>query len=323
MRDVSMLVHHDWREHRLDMPPGPKNVGGGPRVKYARYRSFPNVELILSPDEASHDIVMADWLYFHEYLDVFDEKVKAFLELDVKVKGIIGTELKFLTWADNIRRRLIDGVDFITHVNAYHKQMYAYAGIERSTFVGDPVPEFIFYPAVKERRLVCMGQIAWHKRSELVIELFERLKASDIETCYIGSASMWGHDKDPESEALESQLKAVSDVFVENATQDQVAYWVNRSMFYAHLAWHDCAPISQRECMMAGLVSFALTHPGLREVTQRQHRFSDVKAMTEGIKAYNRSIFPVESKRNREHAVYLNSYASVKRQWDTLLEGVA
>ena len=324
MRPINVLVCEDWRDHRLDEPPGPKNRGGGPRVKYARMRSFPDIDLILSVDEVTHDVVFADWLYFGSiYLDNRDnanERLKGFMELDVPVRGILGTELAALRWPALVREKLLEYVDVVTHVNEYHRRMYKYAGIQQSRFIGDPVPEYTFYPAQKEKRLVCMGQIGWHKRSDLVLELFTRLKDSDIETCYIGSAKMWGYYEDSDALAMQEQIEAVADVFIENGTQDQVAFWLNRSTFYGHLAWHDCSPISQRECMMAGLITFALTHPSMAEITP--YRYVTVEEMAEAIMAYPKAAFEAESVVARERALELNSYAAVTRQFGRVVEGV-
>ena len=318
MIPINILCYGDWKYYQLESQPGPKNKGGGPFTKYARLNTFPEVELILKPEEATRGIVFADWLYFHENKNISDEKVKSFLELEADFKGIIGTELKFLTWLDTLRSKLIKNVDCITHVNAYQRDLYKTVGIENSKFLADPVPEHLFYPAQKQRRLVCMGKIGWNKRTQLVIDLFKALKDTSIETCYLGGASMWGSKENLYANELQKDLEEVTGVFIENATQQQVAYVLNSSMFYAHVAWHDVSPISQRENMMAGNVSFSLTHPGLREVTP--YNYTDIEEMVAAILAYPDEKFAEDSAKARDFAIKTNSYQAWRKQLNLVLE---
>lgn len=319
---MDCLIPYTLADYDLLRPPGPDNPGGGVSTKYARCASIPgdlSFRRITTIPEVSADTVWADWLWFSpafmgEGEDEKEERIEAFLGLDVQFKGISGTELNVLTWADKHRKRLIEGVDVITHVNAYHRQMYRYCGIEESRFLCDPVSEYLFYPARKVNRLVCMGQIGPHKRSELVVELFTLLKGTGIQTCYLGSGKMWGMAKNREYNELHEQIEAVADKFVENATEAQCAYWLNTSKYYAHVAWHDVSPISQRENALGGNVTFTLTHPGMVEVTP--YRYQTVAQMAEGILAYHADPkrFRVDSQAARDFGMRTNSYQAWRQQ---------
>ena len=312
------------------LPPGPGNSGGGVSIKYARCATIPGelkFERITTIPEVTADTVWADWLWFTPaYLsdepDSRNERIREFLSLDVKFKGISGTELNVVTWGHNYRRMVINGVDnlkgvdCITHVNNYQKLMYRYCGITNSKFLADLVNEYLFYPSRKENRLVCMGQIGWHKRSRLVIELFKKLKGSGIETCYLGGSKMWGNAGNAEYNALHEELETVADTFVENATEIQCAYWVNHSKYYAHVAWHDVSPISQRENMMAGNVTFALTHPSMKEVTP--YTYDTVPQLADAIIAYHQktdpSQFTSDSLKAHNFALKTNSSTAWRQQ---------
>ena len=327
---MDCLMPYTLAGYDLMKPPGPGNSGGGVATKYARCASIPgglNFRRITTVSEVDTDIVWADWLWFSPaYLgdeeDNKEQRIRDFLSLDVKFKGISATELNVCTWANNHRRMLINGVDdlkgvdCITHVNDYQKRMYQYCGIKNSKFLCDPINEYQFYPARKENRLVCMGQIGWHKRSRLVANLFKALKGSDIETCYLGGSKMWGNAKNAEYNQLHDEVEVVADTFVENATEAQCAYYVNTSKYYAHLAWHDVSPISQRENMMSGNVSFALTHPSMQEVTP--NTYDTVEEMAEGIITYHSNPdptrFTTDSLNAHTFAMKTNSYKAWREQ---------
>lgn len=309
--------------------PGPENPGGGVSVKYARCETIPgdlNLRRITTLPEIDADIVWADWLWFRKpYMgqvqESLMERVQQFLELDVKFKGISGTELNIVTWPEESRQMLIENVDCITHVNDFQRSIYDYCGIANSKLLCDPVSEYLFYPAEKKKRLVCMGQIGWHKRSQLVVKLFKALKNTDIETVYIGGSKMWGNGRNSNYNQLHEEIVEAADTFVENATEIEVAYWVNSSMYYAHVAWHDVSPISQRENMMAGNVTFALTHPSMEEVTP--YRYENIDELITGIKVYASNPDPRQFQSDaaaaHKFARKHNSYAAWQEQMQAIL----
>lgn len=317
---MDCLVAYPHAAHDLMRPPSETNVGGSVSLKYARVAVMggnQGFRLITSLAEIESDILFADWLWFdkafmdHQDMDS-DERVAMFLDTDVRFRGISGTELSVMTWPDDRRRKLVENVDCITDVNDYQREMYTYCGIQNSKRLCDPVPETLFYPAQKTRRLICNGQISNFKRSYLVYELFKALRDTDIETCYIGSSTTWGRTIDKEAIELEAEIKDVADVFLGNCAQIDVAYWLNSSTFYAHVGWQDVGSIAQREAAMAGVITFALTHPSMKGVPA--YRYETIQALATAVVNYPMEKFAKDSERAREFAMECNSYKAWRQQ---------
>ena len=317
---MDCLVAYSHADYDLMRPPGKNNPGGGVPLKYARTASIPgnhNFRIITSLAEVESDILFADWIWFTgAFMDDIgvnpDEQVEKFLDADVRFKGISGMELSVMKWPDARRKKLIENVDCITHVNDYQRKMYQYCGIKDSKRLCDPVPEHLFYPAEKSKRLVCNGQIGTHKRSHLVYELFKMLRNTDIQTCYIGDSTTWGAPVAKKDINLERKIKGVADVFIGNCTQIDVAYWLNQSTFYAHVGWHDVSPIAQREASMAGVVTFALTHPSMKEVPA--YRYETIQEIADALIAYPMNSFKEDSEEARNFAMRYNAYEAWRRQ---------
>ena len=69
--------------------------------------------------------------------------------------------------------------------------------------------------------------------------------------------------------------------------------------------------------MMAGMVSVALTHPGLMDVTP--HLCMDIDEMIDNFLTYPESTFGQESEEARAFAMSHNSFAAVSNQWERAL----
>ena len=317
---MDCLVAYPHADHDLLRPPGKTNAGGSVPLKYARTAVMAgnhHFRLITSLAEIESDILFADWLWFDQaFLDHRavnpDEQIAMFLDVDVRFRGISGTELSVMTWPDARRRKLVENVDCITHVNEYQRELYKYCGIQDSKRLCDPVPETLFYPAQKTKRLICMGQIANAKRSDLVYELFKALRDTDIETCYIGSSTTWGAALHEEDIALEKAIKSIADVFLGDCTQIDAAYWLNRSTFYAHVGWQDVGSIAQREAAMAGVITFALTHPSMKEVPA--YRCETLQELATAVVNYPMEAFEKDSERARNFAMAYNAYEAWHQQ---------
>ena len=275
----------------LEKPPGLRNVGGGIGTKYARveeaseWHECRNIATIKEIE--ADDIVFADWLWFvgdQEANRV--DKIKEFIELP-NIKGVYGSELSVLTWPSKEREQLVASVDFITHNTEYQRQLYQAVDIYNSCFLCDPIPEDVFVPTrnTQKRRLVCMGQISLAKRSDAVVEIFKHLKDSGVERCYIGGKQLWGDYKTGRIESdLHDEIKAASDLFIENAKQAELAENINNSAFYGHVSHHDVASSGCQENMLGGSVVFGLGHPMLKERTP--YRFDNPKELADAIKSY-------------------------------------
>ncbi len=288
---IKFLVPAKSAKYDLLRAPGLQNTGGGVGVKYARVEEASEYHLcqrITDIDEIEPtDIVFADWLWFVGDKDQSKtDKIKSFIGLP-NVKGIYGSECSVLTWEGKEVQKLIANAHVITHNTEYQRQLYKTLGVYHSQFLCDPIPESVFVPAKDEqvRRLVCMGQISLAKRSDAVVAIFKALEGSGVERCYMGGKMMWGDYQVMKIESdLHDEIESVSDRFIENATQTEVAAITNTSAFYAHVAHHDVASSGCQENMMSANVVFGLIHPMLKERTP--YRFTEPLALAEAIAGY-------------------------------------
>ena len=300
-RSLKFLLPSQFSSYDLLNPPGPHNRGGGVGVKYARIEeaggdAYDCQRISDVQDVGPEDIVFADWLWFCSTggKSIVDQ-VKSFIELP-SPRCVYGSELCVLTWPQNVLQRLVEHTDLITHNTAYQRNLYEVIGIYNSRFLCDPVPAPAFAPSAqkKRRRLVCMGQISEAKRSDAVVEIFERLEGSEVERCYIGGCMAWGtYYQDKRSGQLHKQIESLSDLFIENATQQEATEIINESSFYAHVSYHDVASSSNQENMAAGNIVFGLMHPVLRERTK--YRFAKPEALAEAVVKY-----PFQTEKHQE-----------------------
>lgn len=267
---LDFLVPSPFVKYDLSRPPGFRNLGSGVGVKYARVEQAGGdnytCRRISDVSEIESTIIFADWLWFVVEADPIDQ-VKSFLALDNKLKIIYGSELCVLGWSLNLLHRLLEGVDLVTYNTHYQRKLYRTRGIYNSRFLCDPIPEQTFFPIdEKERRLVCVGQISEAKRSDAVLKIFSELQGN-VETAYIGGNFVWGANHNKADGDLHQSIQGIADIFIENATELEVAKIVNSSSFFAHTAMMDTCSCSQQENSTAGNITFALTHPTMRERT--------------------------------------------------------
>ena len=310
---LKFLVPDKCVGYDLSRPPGLRNPGGGIGVKYARVEEASDFHLCQrasSLDEIeADDIVFADWLWFlpDKKGETHVDKVKAFVSLP-NLKGIYGSELSVLTWESQLLKQLIAGTHIITHNTDYQRNLYGILGIYTSRFLCDPIPESVFSPLSqgRERRLVFMGQISLAKRSNAVIEIFNALKGSGVERCYMGGRTMWGDYAPTKIESkLHDEIESASDIFMENATQAEVAAVVNGSSFYGHVSHHDVASSACQENMMSGSVVFGLSHPVLQERTP--HRFREPLELANAVRGYELD--------SPQHTADIDNALQVASQW--------
>lgn len=266
---IDLLIPSQIVDYDLAQPPGYANAGGGMGVKYARVAEALSrrytVRRISTLEEVRGDIVMVDPLWFYWEKDL-QKTAEEFLYHGFERILVCGSEQNLTYWPAGLRHRLVvEEARWITHNSEYQRNLFRACGLFRSQFLCDPVPEHIFYPAPKVRRIYASGQISWEKRIGDLVELYGYLQGSDIETCYIGSATTWGDDHNPEALSerfqLQAALEEVTDVFLGNVSQAEAARWSNTSLFHVQVAEHDCSCQNQQEAAMGGALLFGLAHP--------------------------------------------------------------
>ena len=287
--ELDFLVPRRFAAYDLSRPPGYRNLGSGVGVKYARVEEAGGKQYhcrrTFDISEIKSDIIFADWLWFCLDADRV-EQIKSFLACEASIKIIYGSELCMLNFPLNELNRLLDPDEniIITHNTAYQRKLYKCRNIYDSRHLCDPIPGHCFFPeAPKQRRLVCMGQINEAKRSDLVLQIFQELKG-EVETMYIGGNLVWGKNKNRTDAELHLEIQETADIFIENATQAEVAEKVNESAFFAHVAAMDCSSTCQQENATAGNITFALTHPTMKERTP--YCFDNVDGLINAIKEY-------------------------------------
>ena len=218
---MNILVPKSLTQFDITKPLGMKNPGGGMGTKYSRVRDllsqrYPNIRLVSDIDEIDSDSVIVDAFWFASNPK---EKVDAFLDKEFRFSLLYGSQENLLTWPNTPRKKLLGSITHITHNCRYQQNLYRVCGIYHSRFLCDPVPEHIFYPAPKNPRIFCSGQISWEKNTIELIKLYRILQEeTDIKTCYAGTATLWGENVCSTAKSmrnrLETDLQEVTDDFL-------------------------------------------------------------------------------------------------------------
>ena len=289
-RILNFLVPEPYVNFDLTRPPGISNPGGGVAIKYARVEEAGGDEYecrrIAHVEDIEGDIVFAEWQWFSIYGVNLIDQMKDFLSFD-GLKIVYGSECHALGWARALIDKLVEGADAFTHNCEYQRNLYSTMGIYSSRFVCDPISEEKFVPTKrKQKRIVCLGQVGEMKRSRLLVELFGIFRGTSIQTAYLGGAGLWGKPEHARKQGMDTQraLEAVCDLYIESTSEEEVASVVNESSAFAHVAHHDVFSGSQIENALAGNITFALTHPVMRERTP--YRYKTVEEMALAIIDY-------------------------------------
>ena len=303
-------------------PVGDSNAGGGMGIKYARVEEallhrYPSVSRISRLDKVTADVVMIDPTLFVWGTTV--PTVAELQELEIPFSLLSCEEQTIMGLPNRNRRDLVKSSTWITHNGVYLRSMLRSCGIYQSQFLCAPVPEHLFYPAKKVPRIVAIGQVSWEKNTEAVIDIFRALQGSGIETVYIGSATSWGLSDYFETTSLrhrlEDSLREVTDVFLGNVSQQEVARWLNTSMHHLHVAHYDTSCQNQQEAALSGCILWGLTHPLSAE--RPVFWFEEPLACAEAIRGYTYDAGRAEE--IHRHALAKWSYAAFLNQFDKLM----
>ena len=325
---IDILLPETIASFSMSKPPGPENPTAGMGMKYARVQEVLSrrykVRRVSELSEVSEDFVIVDPVWFNSNPH---ERADAFLQCGFGRVLLYGSEQSLAKLPASVRLRLADEATWVTHNTQYLQKLHQVMGISDSWYLCDPVPEHVFYPAKKEFRVYASGQISREKSIPLLIEIFGYLAPTNIETCYIGSASLWGAEPLVASRKsqmlLERELRAVTDTFLGNISQAEVAYWTNTSMMHVHVAQHDCSCQNQQEAALGGAILFGMTHPLNRE--RPVHAFKSASECAVAIQEQLKhpKVAGVTYGRTRivEHALAHWSYAAFDTQFENLLRG--
>ena len=325
---MQLLIPPHMAGYDLTRAPGPQNHGGGVGVKYARMQQalstlYP-AERISSLEDVTADTVIVDWLWFgYQGFHTRADAIDAFIQKGIRNVMLCGSETNVLCWQPQLLTKLLKSVRWVTHNCEYQRQMYRSAGIYDSHYLCDPVPERLFYPAQKAARLIASGQVSWQKRSEAVSQLFMLLKGSGIETCYLGSATLWGDKESEVAQAdrfrLERDIEQAADIFHRNVPQAEMAYWTNTAQHYVHVAYHDCSSQGMQEAALAGAVLWGLQHPICAE--RPVFMFDTIEELADGLIHFPTPQLSIRAEEVHTFAHKSWSMEAFERQFTRIVQG--
>ena len=325
---INILLPKAVAQYDMSRPPGFDNPTCGMGLKYARVEEalrlrYPNVRRVWDVDQVNADVVIVDPLWFkHGERDTRLQVLDEFLRQNYGCVLLFGAEQFLMVMPDELRRRLLPNVTWVTHCSRYQQHVFRTRGIHNSTYLSDPIPE-IFAPGTKVSRVYTASQVNWEKRTNHLIEIYAALQYTPIETVFVGSATMWGeHISNIERGVrfrLQSDLESVCNTFVGNAAAQEVSVWANTSMHHVHVGQHDVSSPNQQEAALSGCVLWGMGHPlnEERPVYQYRHAREIVDAMLK----MERSEWQKRSEMVREFALRHWSYEAFLTQFARLLQG--
>ena len=314
---IDYLVPHKYLDYDLNRAPGLENPGGGVATKIQRVFEVANqrwyMSLISEIEECRAPVLIVEPLWASvgsKPLEECVEALAAYFEAQkfIEQKILYCTELDILQWPNGVRQKFLELFDVVTFCCDYQRGLFRAYNISSCVCLCDPVPERVFFPASqKERLVVGVGKISWKKNSEGLIELFRMLSDSKYESVYLGGVTMWGDSESEYNSDLERELRAVTQHYVGNVRQQDVAYYLSRAAFFVHAAYHDTNSESQLEAALSGCVTLALGHPTMRgrgDFTE----LGDVRSMADAILGFSDEDIRAAGVRSRSWALERCSY---------------
>ena len=322
---IDYLTCPMWLRYDLTILPEKQGFGGGMPVKTQRVlevlgrRYF--VRGISEVSEATAPLMVIEPLYFNMLEDHEDPYQKlSELKAHPAKKLLYCSEMGFYGWIH------LCGMGFYrvwmrSPVIVYiRRRCFKYIGVKPDSILTDPIPCHIFKPSEnRKKRVIATGNISWQKNAAYLVEIFSELQQLGIQTCYIGSASLWGKTSDPVSLRLEQELEQVTDHYHPSLTQTETAEVMQGCSIGLWVAWHECFGMGLAEMMACGLHCWMFPH-GLRN--ERPGLDFDFKSATEGALAICEKIDnPPKclSTTSRKWAVQNVSYEAFLTQFEDII----
>ena len=267
---IDYLTCPMWLKYDLTILPEKQGFGGGMPVKTQRVlevlgrRYF--VRGISEVSEATAPLMVIEPLYFNMLEDHEDPYQKlSELKAHPAKKLLYCSEMGLLRMDPPLRNGILSCVDAITCNCLYQAEMFKYIGVRPDSILTDPIPCHIFKPSEnRTQRVIATGNVSWQKNVAYLVEIFSELQELGVETCYIGSASLWGRTSDVENLRLERELKQVADHYHPSLTQAETAEVMRECTAGLWVAWHETFGMGLAELMACGLHCWMFPH-GLRE----------------------------------------------------------
>lgn len=290
---IDYLTCSKWLNYDVNILPEKQGFGGGMPVKTQRVldvlgrRYF--VRGISEVSEATAPLMVIEPLRFN-LLEAHEDphQILADLQAHPAKKLLYCSEMALLRMDPDLRNGIFNSIDAISCNCLYQAEMFKYISVKPNAILTDPIPCHIFKPSEKrQRRVIATGNISWQKNASYLVEIFSELQQLGIETCYIGSASLWGQTSDPENLRLERELKQVTDHYYPSLTQADTAEVMRECSVGLWVAWHECFGMGLAELMASGLHCWMFPH-GLRN--ERPGLNFDFNTAKEGAAAISEKI---------------------------------
>ncbi len=326
--ELTLLVPDKAARYALELPPGPRNPSGGLGVKYARMEQMLSqayhVHRTADLETVATDFVIVEPLWFgHANAEELDARLDAFLDRMFRNILVCGSEQELYLWPAKRRQKLVTAANWITHNCTYLRRLFQAAGIPNSQLLCDAVPEHVFYPVPKQKRIYAASHISWQKQTNALGELYHRLKGTDIETVYMGSAQTWGDSTSEPAQLhrhkLEAELREVTDIFLGDVPQATVAFYANTCMHHVHVAFHDTCCQNQQEAALGGATLWGLTHPINTE--RPVHQFQTIQELADALleTCTGDALQLYRNKEVLDYALRHFSYAAVLEQFHAIV----
>lgn len=323
---IDYLTWERYLKYDLSLLPEQQGQGGGMPVKTARVLSVLGkryfVKGISKVTDATAPLLLIEPLRFHLYEedeDIFE--LLSLLKSHPSKKILYCSEMALLRLEPSVLDELLSCIDIITCNCLYQANMFRYIGVKPDAILTDPIPCDVFKLSSDrhKKRVIATGNISWQKNAEYLIEIFSELQALSVETCYIGSANLWGKTSDPFNLNLEKALKAVTTYYHASLTQAETAEVMRSCSVGLWTAWHECFGMGLAELMASGLYCWMFPH-GLRD--ERPGLDLDFDSTADAALAIAQSIdTPPEclSQTSRDWAVENVSYEAFLDQFESII----
>jgi glycosyltransferase involved in cell wall biosynthesis len=182
-------------------------------------------------------------------------------------KILLCSEMQIFCWTGEMRSTILEAVNYKVYASCrYQQSLLETIGVP-SEVIYEPINEYLYYPGPKKpKQVVAIGATKYAKNTQMVIEVFKRLKDTAYETVYVGCPAMWSakvtnkpeiaHDTELYHELLE-----VCDTHHKSAPGTFVARTLSESAVYMNFAFHEVCCRTGMEALMAGCGIIGGQHP--------------------------------------------------------------
>ena len=262
--EISGLFRADAVGFKADEPPSVDNPGGGLAVKALNYKKAVPALRLTSDISICGAITICEPLWFtgnNPSQEEYQERLMAYEDLN-SFKVLITSDVELLRMPGEARDRIIDASDVVCGNSPYMiGVLRAFVSSDKLTLLTDPVDVDSVSIDDKEPVIFGMSQVNIQKNIDSIIDIFGLMSDTELETLFIGSASVWGlKEISEESKRLENELEKVCGRVVTNATRSEVSNTVGKAWAYVADTRYDTFCYAMVEAMLAGCHCFCGDH---------------------------------------------------------------